>query len=194
MSFPDDIVDPYATIVGERVILSDITPEDFPRVHAWLNDLPTLRSAGVPIRPTTFDTFTRRYEQGMAGMREDQVWFLVSDRVTSTPVGFTLLRDIEQVHQRCEFAITIGAAAQRGRGYGTEATRLTLDYAFDVLDLHTVLLTVASYNLGGIRAYEKAGFREIGRQRETWALGNRLWDTVYMECITTAHQGESQPT
>jgi RimJ/RimL family protein N-acetyltransferase len=179
----DDLVDPFATIEGEHVILGDVTTDHYPLIHAWLNDLPTLRSAGVPIRPTTFDTFVRLYEQGMAGMREDQVWFLVTDRESGTPVGFTMLRDIDITHQRCEFAITIGAAAQRGRGLGTEATRLTVDYAFEVLDLHTVLLTVASYNLGGIRAYSRAGFREIGRQRESWALGSRLYDTVYMDCI-----------
>ena len=52
-----------------------------------------------------------------------------------------------------------------GRDFGTEATKLLLDYAFTVLGVHNVWLDTPAYNAGAIRAYEKAGFREIGRRR-----------------------------
>ena len=47
------------------------------------------------------------------------------------------------------------------------AMRLLLDYAFTVLGLHSVMLTVVEYNHAGRRCYEKAGFREMGRRRES---------------------------
>ena len=40
-------------------------------------------------------------------------------------------------------------------------------------------------NLVGIRAYQKAGFKEIGRRRECRMMGGKLWDEVHMDCISS---------
>ena len=82
-----------------------------------------------------------------------------------------------------EFHITIGDPHARGRGYGTEATRLTLDYAFIALGLRNVMLTVLAYNQAGIRAYEKAGFTTFGVRHNSKFMGGQHWDTVYMEAL-----------
>jgi hypothetical protein len=58
-----------------------------------------------------------------------------------------------------------------------------LDYAFAVLGLQSVMLTVAEFNPAGIRAYQKAGFREFGRRRQCRWMGGQLWDDVYMDCL-----------
>ncbi len=58
-----------------------------------------------------------------------------------------------------------------------------LDYAFTALGLHNVMLTVFEFNPAGLRAYEKAGFREFGRRRQSRFMGGRLWDEVYMQCL-----------
>ena len=39
------------------------------------------------------------------------------------------------------------------------------------------------FNHSGIRAYEKAGFREAGRLRQNWFFGGKFWDLVYMDCV-----------
>ncbi|MGH9175449.1 MAG: GNAT family N-acetyltransferase, partial [Vicinamibacterales bacterium] len=104
-------------------------------------------------------------------------------RETDRPIGFAGLRDISERHRTAEFAITIGDRDARGKGYGTEATRLMLDYAFIARGLHTVLLDVAEHNPGGIRAYEKAGFQIIGRRREAEVRDGRRWDTIYMQAM-----------
>jgi RimJ/RimL family protein N-acetyltransferase len=79
----------------------------------------------------------------------------------------------------------IGEPEARGKGYGTETTRLMLDYAFTALGLHSVMLDVSEYNLAGRRAYEKAGFREIGRRRQSDLLNGHLYDLILMDCIAT---------
>ncbi len=73
----------------------------------------------------------------------------------------------------------------RGKGYGTESTRLMLDYGFNALGLHNIMLEVYSNNERGIHAYRRAGFREIGRRREVFERGGRLHDVVYMDCLAT---------
>ena len=66
---------------------------------------------------------------------------------------------------RATFGISIGE--RRGTGLGTEATRLTLDWAFHILGLQNVMLTVLPSNAGAIRVYEKAGFKRIGAAPRT---------------------------
>jgi ribosomal-protein-alanine N-acetyltransferase len=69
-----------------------------------------------------------------------------------------------------------------GRGYGTEAIRLVLRYAFDDLRLHRVDLLVIEYNARAIRAYEKCGFVREGVARES-ALVDGVWRSDVMMSI-----------
>ncbi len=117
--------------------------------------------------------------------RADEVRFTVYERAGWRPLGTTALHGIDGRNRTAVFGILIGEAAARGQGFGTEATRLTLDYAFAALGLHSVMLTVAGFNLAGQRAYEKAGFKEFGRRRQCRLLGSRLWDDVYMDCLAS---------
>jgi RimJ/RimL family protein N-acetyltransferase len=89
------------------------------------------------------------------------------------------------MHRTAELGIVIGEPDCRGKGYGTEATRLILDYAFSALGLHNVMLRVFAYNEAAIRAYLKAGFKEIGRRREAHRQGGVAYDEVLMDCVST---------
>ena len=71
------------------------------------------------------------------------------------------------------------------QGYGTEATRLILDYAFNVLGLHNIRLSVYDFNPRGVRAYEKAGFKVIGRRRQALRLGHERHDMIIMDALAT---------
>jgi RimJ/RimL family protein N-acetyltransferase len=46
-------------------------------------------------------------------------------------------------------------------------------------------LSVFAFNVAGIRAYRKAGFREYGRRRQAWLHNGARWDIVYMEVVAT---------
>jgi diamine N-acetyltransferase len=70
-----------------------------------------------------------------------------------------------------------------GTGLGTEATRLVLDWAFTVMGLHNILLVTFSWNLPAIRAYSKAGFREIGRRRGAVVTYGQRHDQVLMDAV-----------
>ncbi len=121
------------------------------------------------------------YERHTANEREAH--FAIYERATWRPIGTTMLMDIDLENRRAEFGIIIGEPDCRGKGYGTETTRLMLDYAFTARGLNNVLLTVNAYNLAGLRAYEKAGFREFGRRRACRFMGGRMWDLVYMDAL-----------
>ena len=81
---------------------------------------------------------------------------------------------------------TLGIALGReyiGRGYGTDAMRVIVGYGFREMGLHRIQLSVAPFNPAGIRAYQKAGFVEEGRQRESVLHDGRWYDEVLMSIL-----------
>lgn len=174
---------PIVNVVGERVALGPLTREHLALHARWVNDPSTQRSAGDRMGPQTAEALDAWHARRVVGAG-DEAWFTIYATADWTPVGFAGLRNIDHRNRTAEFAITI-APEQRGRGYGTEATRLTLDYGFTALGLHNIMLTAAAFNVGGLRAYARAGFRAIGRRRQAWPLGGALWDEVFMECLAS---------
>src|SRR5919198_698339 len=99
----------------------------------------------------------------------------------SDQVATALLVRVDQRAGTAEFGLTIGE--RRNQGLGTEATKLVLDWAFTVMGLHNLLLLTFSWNLPAIRAYSKAGFREIGRRRGAVVTLGQRYDQVLMDAV-----------
>jgi diamine N-acetyltransferase len=178
---------PLVTSAGELVALGPPRRDLVPVFLRWANDFGTQRTLGDLPAPVTFEQEVGGYEYDVRRMRTaGEVRFVVYQRADRRPIGVCRLFDLDERNRAAAFAILIGEPAYRGRGYGTEATRLTLDYAFSVLGLHSVALTVYEYNLAGRRAYSNAGFCECGRRRQAQWLGGRWWDVICMECLASA--------
>ncbi len=78
---------------------------------------------------------------------------------TQRPIGTAGEFDVDHRRRTAKFGIAIGERDCWGKGYGTEATRLVLDYGFVALGLHNVWLWTVGPNERAIRAYARAGFR-----------------------------------
>ncbi len=175
---------PIINIIGERVALGPIRRDAIPLYQRWFNDFGMVRTLFIPPRPMTLEEETAWYEHA-ALFDASTVYFTIYETASWRPIGNALWRDIDYRNSTAAMAIFIGDAADRGKGYGTEATRLMLDYAFTALGLHSAMLSCYAYNPAGQRAYEKAGFREFGRRRECHWFAGRLWDEVFMECLAS---------
>jgi diamine N-acetyltransferase len=176
---------PVISISGDKVALGPIRRDLVPLYHRWMNDFAMLRTLHIP-RPSTLDESYIAYDNDVAEERTRRiVHFLIYERATLRPIGRVDLEGINYRDRSADFGIEISEADYRGHGYGTEATRLMLDYAFTALGLHNVALTTWEYNLAGQRAYTKAGFREIGRRRQAKFMNGKLWDIVHMDCLAT---------
>jgi diamine N-acetyltransferase len=172
---------PIVNIIGEKVSLGPLHRDLLPLDARWMSDFATLRMQGITPAPVTAEWITARYESGTAA--DGLILFAIYERATMRPIGVTNFHSVEYRNRTAEFVIFIGEQAARGKGYGTETARLMLDYAFTALGLHNVMLAVYAYNPAAIRAYQKAGFRECGRWRQSVWMGGRPWDIIYMECL-----------
>lgn len=173
---------PVTNIRGEKVALGPLERELLPEYRRWINDFGTVRTLGAPPRPMTAEQEEDWYEGRSKAQCETP--FTIYALPELRPVGIAGLHEIDHRNRSAGFGIVLGEAGYRGRGLGTETVRLALDYAFTALGLHNVMLSVYEFNQAGRRAYEKAGFREIGRRRECRLMGGRLWDEIFMDCLS----------
>ena len=177
---------PVIAITGDRVALGPMRRNLVPSYARWFNDFATLRTLGADPLPRALDVMVGLYERLSA--LDTFAEFTIYERATLRPLGITEWQEIDYGQGTANYLIFIGEPADRGKGFGTEVTRLMLHYAFATLGLRNVALRVYEYNLAGLHAYEKAGFRAIGRQRQCHRLGNRYWDAIHMECRADDYQ------
>lgn len=119
-------------------------------------------------------------EKNQEKVDTDSFFFTVRTLQDDTLIGFTALWEISWPHGESFVSIGIGEPGYRGKGYGTEAMRLTLEYAFEELNLWRVSLIVFEYNPRAIRSYEKNGFVKEGVIREVMRRDGRRWDWYIM--------------
>jgi diamine N-acetyltransferase len=174
---------PVVNVEGELVALGPHRRDLLPAYQRWANDLAAMDRLGSNPRPMTMEAETNWFE-GEATTTE-WIPFTIYERATWRAIGTCALNQIDHRHGSAGITILIGEPDARGRGYGTEAVRLLLDFAFTALGLHNVMLSVAEFNRIGIRAYEKAGLKVCGRRRQCIVLGGRRWDEISMDCLAS---------
>lgn len=166
-------------LTGEKVVLRSIRRDDLPLLCAFNNDVDVeLAGGGDPPYPQSLERLTAEFEADASkGGRDGMKFAIEADGVF---IGQCALFNVVETSQTCELGIAIGDKAYWGRGYGRDAVRLLLDYAFRLRGLRRVYLTVTATNVRGIRAYTACGFVEEGRlRRHVWGNGEYV-DLVYM--------------
>ena len=171
---------PFILVQGQRVGLGALRQDLIPTYLKWRSDLEVLRGTGESAQIPTVEAIQAWYEQATSPGNRD-VHFTIYDLDDLAPVGTAVLVRVDQHAGTAEFGLTIGE--RRNQGLGTEATRLVLDWAFTVMGLRNILLVTFSWNLPAIRAYSKAGFREIGRRRGAVLTYGQRYDQVLMDAV-----------
>ncbi|MDD3401304.1 MAG: UDP-4-amino-4,6-dideoxy-N-acetyl-beta-L-altrosamine N-acetyltransferase [Eubacteriales bacterium] len=98
-------------------------------------------------------------------------------------VGTSFLKNIDPHSRKAEFGIFIGEPEARGKGVGTQATRLTVDYGFITLGLNRIFLEVFSLNSSAIAAYQKVGFVKEGVLKEDYMRQGIPFDVTVMAIL-----------
>lgn len=168
---------------GERIRLRRDERSDLPMFVEWLND-PLVRrflSLHLPISQANEEGWFEKMltlppaEQPFAiEIMEKGGWCLIGN------CGFF---DFDQRVRSAEVGILIGEKTAWNKGYGTEVMRLLLRIGFETLNLNRIFLRVDRDNLGGIRAYEKAGFIHEGCFRQGTYRENHYQDMLFMSVL-----------
>ena len=178
-----DSHEPDYVVVGERDALGPLRRDLAASYARWMNQLEVRRGLDQMsiATPQSQEKWVEENIEKGARREPQAVEFTVYDCSDSTAIGTAGLFGIAHAHGTAEFGIAIGE--RRGQGLGTEATRLVLDFAFHVLKLRNVLLEALEWNVAGLTAYERAGFRRVGVRRGARMSRGRPTDLVIMDAV-----------
>jgi RimJ/RimL family protein N-acetyltransferase len=164
-------------LIGERVRLRAHTEPDAEFFAATLADPEVVRYladwALIPYGPREALAFVH-------APKPDAVGWTIECRADGKPIGATGLHRINHRNRNCEWGIWVGPPDRWNQGFGTEACRLAVAYAFDHLAMEKVSLDVYEGNERARHAYEKAGFAREGLLRRHMWLNGRLADVEIM--------------
>jgi RimJ/RimL family protein N-acetyltransferase len=166
---------------GERAVLRPVQRADLPRLWELLEDLDVkVLSETGPVVPISLARSEARFDQEAATPPQDQTWFAVE--ADGELIGQGGLYGIDHFNRRCELGIALGRAFW-GKGFGQDAVRTLVDYAFTHLNMNRVALQVLADDARAVGAYRKVGFVEEGRLRQhAWVRG-RFEDELLMAVV-----------
>jgi RimJ/RimL family protein N-acetyltransferase len=161
------------------VYLRSLEVSDVDRTHRWHND------------PELYKTLTGTFHY--VGRATEEEWLRKKGAFSPNEVNLAIcltqgdqhigniyLRNIDWVARNAELHIFIGDRENRARGYGQQAVRLLIAYAFKELGLLRLYLLVLADNPAAIRIYEKTGFVIEGRLRKHIFKDGEFKDAFFM--------------
>lgn len=163
---------------GKTVSLRPLTGSDLALLTKWLNDQTVTHFMFYGQRPWTIEQVTEHIKQLTESPAN--VVMMVEDKIDKKTIGFAGLYDIHPTARKAEYRILLGEPSTWGKGLGTEVTELLTFYGFDRLNLNRIFLGVTDENQGGVKAYEKAGYKQEGVLRQDIYRNSQYYDTVRM--------------
>jgi RimJ/RimL family protein N-acetyltransferase len=145
----------------------------------WFNDPEVIQyiSLYLPMTEMAEEKFIE--ELGTTRAKTDAVFVIETiDNDKTIPIGSTDLGWINNKDHNAVFGIAIGEKEYWSKGYGTEASRLIIEYGFDQLNLHMISSGAYAFNERSIRMHKRLGFREEGRRKEVNYINGAYHDHV----------------
>ncbi len=155
--------------------------KDAETLARWSNDSEYGRLLDTdPATPRSLAKTKEDIQKWMENDDRTSFGFMIRTLADDKLIGFVGLSGISWTNGNCWVGIGIGERDYWGKGYGTDAMRAVLRFAFQELNLHRVSLNVFAYNARAQRSYEKAGFRIEGRTRELMLREDVRHDVIEM--------------
>lgn len=168
---------PY--LIGEKTYLRLLDETDADLVTTFRNN-PDVWNNLANIFPVSFE--------------EELVWinkrskpssnsfiFAVVLKETEELIGSMGINDIDWISRTAVTGTLIGRTDLHGKGYATDAKKILLNWAFNVLNLRIVYSRVYSFNKASLRYAEKSGYKEIARFPESTFRNGKYHDLVTLQ-------------
>ncbi len=178
--------------VGELVRLTAEEPETLAKYNSeWIRDSEYTRLLDAD---RSFPFSLRQIKKWIEkDLEPDQMAFNFGFAIRTLSenrlIGGIGLDGVKWPHGEAFAGIGVGERELWGKGYGTDAMRVILRYAFTELNLERVSLDVFGYNPRAIRSYEKIGFKFEGRVRNMLNRDGQRWDEIFMGILKAEWEG-----
>jgi RimJ/RimL family protein N-acetyltransferase len=159
-----------------------LTQEHLTPFYTWLNDDNVINySLTLFQQLSTEEEISKWFSKLLADTKNYTIGIFLQD--SDVFIGYTGICNISNINQSGEYFIFIGDKSHWGKGIGTLVTKDILEFGFQELNLNRIMLTVSAPNIGGIRAYEKAGFKKEGIMRDACFRDGEFHDKIMMSIL-----------
>ena len=166
-------------IIGNKIYLRGIEKSDITgNWFNWFNDPAVTRYGSRGLKPVYIEDNEKFYNE--ISESEHNVTFAIINKDNNEHIGNISLQKIDWINRICELGITIGEKKEWGKGYGTEATILTIRHGFDKLNLRKIYLCVISEHTAAVKLYKEVGFITEGTLIKEILRDNKEFDYYRM--------------
>lgn len=157
----------------------DLNHSDIQFFNQWIFDPEVIRYSMTKFhRISNLEQAEDWFKTTLADSKSYQVGIVASD--TDKLIGHAGIAGLNEIDHNGEYFIFIGDKNYWGKGIASSVTKKIVAHGFLKLNLHRILLTASSKNLGAIKAYEKAGFKHEGKMRDAFFRNNEYSDKIIM--------------
>ncbi|MEK4563324.1 GNAT family protein [Alkalihalobacillus sp. FSL R5-0424] len=167
------------------VYLRELKREDLNQIYQSLDNKEILYMTGTK-KTFTFEQVVTHYEACQKD--ETRYDFAICLTENDEMIGDLSIVEVEEDNRKAGFRISLHQPTILGKGYGTDAVKKALAFAFDRLKLNRLQLEVYSHNLRGYHAYKKAGFVEEGRLRQSLYMNGTYSDEIIMAVLRDEYE------
>lgn len=168
-----------------NIKLRKLSANDYTTYHEWRNDVEVMQSTSPQLDMYTLEE-TEQFVS-MISSQSNAKGYMIEHKGTEKVVGIISLINVDYKNQSAECIIDIGSKDMWGKGIGSEAMSLILEYAFKELNLHRVFLQVFDFNERAIKLYKKMGFSHDGKFREALYRFGKWHDIVIMNLLKSEY-------
>lgn len=147
-------------IYGEKIVLRAVEEDDNKMLLSLINDPDTEMMLGGSSWPVSEAEQLKWFERQEHS--RDVLRCVVALKENGTAIGTLILSDIDQKNGTAQIHIKMAKDSGRGKGYGTDAVKTLVGYAFQELRLNSIYANILSYNEVSVHLFEKCGFKRDG--------------------------------
>lgn len=167
-------------IESERIYLREVCISDTTgNYYYWMNDPETIRFLESRFAPHSIEALQSYVSQ--ENDNPNSVFMGIIAKHNDEHIGNIKIHGINEVHRHAQLSIIIGEKKYRGLGYGVEAIKLAVDFAFNTLNLHRLTAGIYANNVASINAFRKASFEEEGLHKK-----HRFYNGTYIDEVSLA--------
>lgn len=175
-----------ATLHSKNSNLRALEPEDLDFLFSVENDESFWEISGTQIPYSKF-ILQKYIENAHQDIYEAKQYRFVICNAQNIPVGMIDLFDFDPQHKRVGIGILLLKQYQ-GKGYGSEALEMVIDYAFLYLNVHQVFANITAENEKSIKLFEKFNFKKIGVKKDWIYANNSFKDEIQYQLIKTPYE------
>jgi RimJ/RimL family protein N-acetyltransferase len=179
---------------GTQIMLREYRRDDLPWMRQWVNDPDIVcHLSDIFLYPHPLES-TEAYLDSILEGSSDSRGFVIADLKDEAYIGQVNIDAIDWKNRVGTVGIVIGSKEYFGLGYGTEAMKLLIKFAFHEMNLNRLQLDVYDFNERAIRSYLSCGFQQEGRLRERQYKNGRYVDVIQMGLLRSDWEGHRSTT